>query len=66
MSEEYSPGDDCECSAYCEMECGCGVDWTDPMIYRLRDTLQQVVDSRQYLPVKLLDRIIDLIGEVDA
>ena len=25
---EYSPGDGCECGAWNESECGCGVDWT--------------------------------------
>ena len=28
MNDQYIPGDGCECGAWNESECGCGVDWT--------------------------------------
>ena len=28
MSDQYIPGEGCECGAWNESECGCGVDWT--------------------------------------
>ena len=34
QKEYKTPGQDCECCAYSEVECSCGADWTDPMIYK--------------------------------
>jgi hypothetical protein len=32
-----SDGEGCVCYAYSESECGCGVDWTEQIVYDLRD-----------------------------
>lgn len=37
--DEYVAGKGCVCGAYGQCECGCGVDWTDPEVYKLRDML---------------------------
>ena len=39
MKHKYTPGQDCECSAYSESECGCGADWTPSEVYELREKL---------------------------
>ena len=41
MSEEYIPGEGCECSARCSCECGCDVDWTPREVYELRDKAER-------------------------
>jgi len=48
MSDEYFEGKGCTCAAYNEGECCCGVDWTDPEIYKLRKQIasqQATIDS---------------------
>lgn len=39
MTKEYTPGQDCNCHAYGENECGCGADWTPSEVYELREKL---------------------------
>ena len=39
MTKEYTPGQDCNCHAYGENECGCDADWTPAEVYELRDQL---------------------------
>ena len=36
-------GKGCQCAAYDRSECGCGADWTDPEIYRLRNTINELL-----------------------
>jgi len=46
LGNEYPPaGEGCECNAYCERECCCDVDWTDPRIYHQRDTIRHLTDE---------------------
>jgi len=35
--DTYTEGQGCICSAYGEMECACGADWTPREVYELRD-----------------------------
>ena len=44
MSDYYA-GKSCTCNAYSEKECGCGVDWTDPEIYKLMDANAKLVKT---------------------
>lgn len=37
MRQDYTPGEECQCSAYNESECGCGADWTPREVYELRE-----------------------------
>ena len=39
MKDKYTPGQDCNCHAYSESECGCGADWTPSEVYELREQL---------------------------
>ena len=39
MTKEHTPGQDCNCHAYGENECGCGADWTPSEVYELREKL---------------------------
>ena len=40
MKDKYIPGQDCECHAYSESECGCDADWTPTEVYELREKLK--------------------------
>ena len=39
MSDEYIPGADCKCAAYCSCNCNCGADWTPRRVYLLEQEL---------------------------
>ena len=39
MTNKYTPGQDCNCHAYSESECGCDADWTPSEVYELREKL---------------------------
>jgi len=39
------PGAGCRCNAYCERECCCDVDWTDPLVYHHEDTIRVLTDG---------------------
>ena len=39
MKDNYTPGQDCNCHAYGENECGCDADWTPSEVYELREKL---------------------------
>ena len=39
MNDKYTPGQDCNCHAYSESECGCDADWTPSEVYELREKL---------------------------
>jgi hypothetical protein len=41
MNQDYIPGEECQCSAYNESECGCGADWTPREVYELRDKAER-------------------------
>jgi len=42
---EYIPGMNCTCCARCQEECACvEVDWTDPIIYKLRRQLDEAIE----------------------
>lgn len=41
----YFAGKGCVCGAYGQCECGCGVDWTDPEIYKLRQTVSELEEN---------------------
>lgn len=45
MSDEYIPGEDCQCSAYNESECGCDVDWTSREVYDLREQRDRLAEA---------------------
>jgi hypothetical protein len=45
--EEQGNGMGCQCGACCEAQCGCGVNWTDPEVYRLRNALAVSESARQ-------------------
>ena len=62
--ETYTPpkrfgGEDCECGAYAQFECGCGADWTDPEIYELRQKLVNLLienaEMKQELTIEHLN-----------
>ena len=38
----HYPGKGCQCAAYDRSECVCDADWTDPEIYRLRNTINEL------------------------
>jgi len=42
-TDDYYAGKGCECDGNAEIECGCGVDWTDPRIYKLQQELSSAV-----------------------
>ena len=48
-------GEGCECAAYNEGECGCGVDWTDGEIYVLRDAHKACCEAMS-LAVRAINR----------
>ena len=45
MSDEYIPGEDCQCSAYNESECGCDADWTSREVYDLREQRDRLAEA---------------------
>ena len=45
MTKEYTPGQDCKCSAYNESECGCGADWTPSEVYKLREQVKNLLSK---------------------
>jgi hypothetical protein len=42
-----SDGMDCNCGAYGEHECGCGVDWTTQEVYDLREEVKQLREAKE-------------------
>ena len=42
MKDRYYPGKGCKCYAHSESECACGVDWTDPEVYELREQVKEL------------------------
>ena len=44
----YSPGQDCQCSAYGECECGCSADWT-PRINKIVAAWHDMPDAEMRL-----------------
>ena len=36
-------GKGCQCAAHDQSECDCGADWTDTEIYRLRNTINELL-----------------------
>lgn len=42
MTNKYTPGQDCGCSAYSESECGCDADWTPAEVYELREQVKHL------------------------
>jgi hypothetical protein len=40
--QKYNEGQGCECNAWCEGECGCGVDWTPKEVYVLRNKITEL------------------------
>jgi hypothetical protein len=45
MKEKYTPGQDCQCHAYSESECGCDVDWTSREVYELREQRDRLAEA---------------------
>jgi hypothetical protein len=45
MKDNYTPGQDCQCHAYSEAECGCDVDWTSKEVYDLREQRDRLVNA---------------------
>jgi len=41
-----SNGEGCDCAAWSESECGCGVDWTDQRVYDLQDEVTALRKSK--------------------
>jgi hypothetical protein len=58
MKQDYTPGEECQCSAYNESECGCGADWTPKEIYELREQLDRLLDEREQWRLSSICRII--------
>lgn len=54
--EEYYPGKGCKCYAWAEYECCCGVDWTDPEVYKLREENEQLKNEIKALKLALESR----------
>lgn len=52
---KYYPGKGCECFARSESECACGVDWTDPEIYQLRERVSILEAENHKVKTKLSD-----------
>jgi hypothetical protein len=46
MKQDYTPGEECQCSAYNESECGCGADWTPREVYELREQRDRLAEER--------------------
>ena len=38
----YYRGENCTCAAWHELECACGADWTDPVVYVLQDRVKEL------------------------
>jgi len=45
MKQDYTPGEECQCSAYNESECGCGADWTPREVYELREQRDRLAEE---------------------
>ena len=48
----YYRGENCTCAAWHELECACGADWTDPVVYVLQDRvkeLEEIIRGRDEL-----------------
>jgi hypothetical protein len=61
MNDNYTPGQDCQCHAHSEAECGCDVDWTPREIYELREQvkhLQSKIEGMGYRHSHLRCQII--------
>jgi hypothetical protein len=56
MNEEYYPGKGCKCHAHSDYECCCNVDWTEPVVYELRDEVKKVKAQR--------DEAVELVREL--
>ena len=61
MNDNYIPGDGCECGAWNESECGCGVDWTP----RRQKELEVEVAEQARLLGMSAEREAALRGELD-
>lgn len=55
MTNDYYPGQGCECSAHNRQECGCDVDWTDPRVYRLERELAASKEEIEHIKKLLKD-----------
>lgn len=59
MTDKYTPGQDCNCHAYSESECGCGADWTPSEVYELREQLA----AERALADRLAAALTDCMGD---
>ena len=55
MDKDYHAGMGCICSAHDASECGCGVDWTEPEIYQLREELATLKRENEILTKGLME-----------
>jgi hypothetical protein len=66
MKEKYIPGEECQCSAYNESECGCGADWTPREVYELRDKAERYrleANSLMMQRDRLAEALLEIINE---
>lgn len=64
--ETHYEGQGCRCGAYASFECGCGVDWTNPEIYKLRHELAEArkTCAKDQEQIKRLEIELAAIGEI--
>jgi hypothetical protein len=55
VSEEYHEGQDCECMARSEGECGCSADWTPSEVYTLR---KRIADLEKQVEFEMWQKAI--------
>ena len=64
----YYRGENCTCAAWHELECACGADWTDPVVYVLQDRvkeLEEIIRGRdELIDNAVSNRIAELEKEV--
>lgn len=63
MNQDYIPGEECQCSAYNESECGCGADWTPREVYELRDKAERYRLEANSLMMQR-DRLAEVLNDL--